>query len=207
MRLTLTAASLAALVLAGCSAADDLDTSSSALATAPPAESADAGVGDVDALLASYDLAGLDGQELVETLDETALAERPEGLMASVRYDKVLVSAAGWSEPVPVGIEGDAFYLSVAPYVESTHECYFHSLTTCVGELGNEDVHVTVTDSATGEVLIDDSLTTFDNGFVGMWLPRDIDATLRVETGAGVAETAIGTGPEDPTCITTTQLS
>ncbi|MFN3866542.1 MAG: hypothetical protein ACK4MD_07490 [Demequina sp.] len=42
---------------------------------------------------------------------------------------------------------------------------------------------------------------------VGVWLPRDIEATLRVETDAGVGQAPIATGPEDPTCITTVQLA
>ena len=56
-------------------------------------------------------------------------------------------------------------------------------------------------------VLVDESRTTHDSGFVGLWLPRGIEATLRVEH-AGLASTMdIATGPEDPTCLTALQLS
>ncbi|MFW2513225.1 CueP family metal-binding protein [Demequina sp. SO4-13] len=200
MRTSLVLAAVAALVLAGCTAPEESATDS----TPGPAVSAS---GEVEELLAAHGLDGLEGEELVDALDETALADRPEGLMASVRYDEVLVSAADWPEPAPVELDGDEFYLSFAPYVDTTHECYFHSLTTCVGELGNEEFRVTVTDEATGEVLVDEAMTTFDNGFAGVWLPRDIDATLRIEGAAGVAETPIATGPEDPTCLTTMKLA
>ena len=49
----------------------------------------------------------------------------------------------------------------------ASHGCFYHSLTTCLGELDNEDIQVTITDEATGEVLVDEATTTFDNGFIG----------------------------------------
>ena len=101
-------------------------------------------------------------------------------------------------------LTGDEFYVSFAPYVNQTHDCYYHSLTTCTGELGNADIHVTVTSDA-GEVLVDEDMTTFDNGFVGLWLPRDIEATLEVTYGDLSLTQDIATGEEDPTCLTTTQ--
>lgn len=101
----------------------------------------------------------------------------------------------------------DRFYLSVAPYIEQTHECYFHSLTTCTGELQNADVHVTVTDATSGEVVLDEDLTTEANGFVGIWLPRGIEANLTVTYEDASATTAISTVTDsDATCLTTMQL-
>lgn len=47
----------------------------------------------------------------------------------------------------------------------ASHGCFYHSLTTCLGELDNEDIQVTITDEATGEALVDEATTTFDNGF------------------------------------------
>ena len=32
----------------------------------------------------------------------------------------------------------------------ASHDCFYHSLTTCLGELDNEDIQVTITDDATG---------------------------------------------------------
>ena len=121
--------------------------------------------------------------------------------------NEVLITDATEQEtsvPIP---EGD-FYLSFSPYVNSSHECYFHSLTTCVGELQNAEVSVKITDDATGEVLVDDSLTTFDNGFVGLWLPRGIDATVTVEHDGKTASSPITTkGDDAATCVTTLHLA
>ncbi|MDN4481283.1 CueP family metal-binding protein [Demequina muriae] len=160
-----------------------------------------------DAMLEAQGLDGLDTRALIDTLDATALSERPEGLMASVRPDELLLTDATGAE-ASVPMPDDAFYVSFAPYVDTTHECYFHSLTTCVGELQGEQIDVVVTDSATGEVLVDETMTTFDNGFVGMWLPRDIEADVTVEHDGLSASTTVSTSnADDATCITTMQLA
>ncbi len=152
-------------------------------------------------------LTGLDGRQIVDQLDRVPVAERDAGLVASVRAGEVLVSEAGSDDPVSVPLPGDEFYLSVAPYVDTTHDCFYHSLTTCHGELGGQDVHVTITDTAGGDVLVDEDTTTFDNGFVGYWLPAGIEATLTIEHN-GLAVTApVSTGPQDATCLTALQLT
>ncbi|MDE0573922.1 CueP family metal-binding protein [Demequina sp. B12] len=194
----------AALVLAGCSASSEQapEETSSATASAPaPSVTTDAA--GVPQPILDAGLGELSTEELIDTLDQTALADRTEDFMASVRYDELLVLTDGSEESMP--LTGDEFYVSFAPYVNQTHDCYYHSLTTCTGELGNADIHVTVTSDA-GEVLVDEDMTTFDNGFVGLWLPRDIEATLEVTYGDLSLTQDIATGEEDPTCLTTTQL-
>jgi hypothetical protein len=157
-------------------------------------------------ILAEFDLAGLDGRQIVDRLDRVPVEARQADLRASVRPGEVLLSRTGSEETTPVDLPDDLFYLSIAPYLEQTHECFFHSLTTCRGELGGKQVHVTITEQGTGAVLVDTVTETFDNGFVGFWLPSGITATLGVEYEGRAASTAISTGPEDPTCLTTVQL-
>ena len=166
--------------------------------TAPTAPSTQQG------LLDEHGLAGQDGAQIVDRLDRLDLDERPSDLMASVRVDELVLSDE--DDEMIVDLPEDRFYLSVAPYVETTHDCFYHSLTTCKGELGGEDVQVTVTDDA-GEVLVDEEVTTFDNGFVGFWLPRDVSGTLDVEYDGKTATTDFGTSEDDPTCLTTLQLT
>lgn len=156
-------------------------------------------------MLAENDLTGLDAKQVIDRLDAMPLAERPKNLFASIRSDTLLVSDGGDREvtlPMPI----DEFYVSMAPYVTQTHDCYFHSLTTCVGELQDKEVHVTITD-ADGTVLVDDKYRTFDNGFVGFWLPRDIDATVTLDFDGKSVTAPLSTTGEDPTCVTTLQLS
>jgi hypothetical protein len=156
-------------------------------------------------LLARHGLAGQDAAEIIDRLDRLGLADRPEDLMASVRPDELLLSDDAGE--LTLDVPEDSFYLSVAPYVTDTHECFHHSLTTCQGELPGEQVQVTVTAAATGEVLVDEETTTFANGFVGLWLPRDVAGTLRISHDGRTAETEISTGTGDPTCLTTLQLA
>ncbi|MHB1064925.1 MAG: CueP family metal-binding protein, partial [Georgenia sp.] len=130
--------------------------------------------------------------------------DRPADLMASVRPEVLLLSdgVAEHSLPLPA----DRFYVSIAPYVNQTHECFFHSLTTCRGELGGEDVTVRVVDDA-GEVLVDEERTTFANGFVGMWLPRDVTGTIEVTQGGRTGVVEFSTDADGATCVTTLRLT
>lgn len=169
-------------------------------ATAPDSATA-------DAMLAEVGLDGVDARTVVDTLDATPLGDRTDSFMASVRPNELLLTDATGTETT-IPMPEDAFYVSLAPYIDSTHECYFHSLTTCVGELQGEEIDVLVTDTATGEVLVEQTMTTFDNGFVGMWLPRDIEADVTIERDGLSASTTLSTSEEDDaTCITTMQLA
>nr|KEP23415.1 hypothetical protein DA06_08760 [Georgenia sp. SUBG003] len=196
-RLTAAAAG-AVLVLAGCSA--EPETEPAGTGAAASSEAAAAGV---EARLAAYDLDGAPADEIVDGLDRLAVAERPADLMASVRVDQLVVSDG--QEEVAMDLPEDRFYLSVAPFVDQTHECFYHSLTTCTGELGGEDVEVRIVDDA-GKVLVDEKTTTYDNGFVGYWLPRDIDGTLTVSYDGRIGEVDFSTREDSPTCVTTLQV-
>lgn len=192
--------------LGGCS------TTTPASGPPSPAATASQGAGivpgvppEAEPLLAEHGLGGLDAVAIVDRLDRLAGADRPADLMASVRPGSLQLSSGDEQYTLP--IEGDRFYLSVAPYVDQTHECFHHSLTTCTGELGGEEVHVTIVDAADGRVLVDETTTTFANGFVGFWLPRGIDARLEVHHGDQQGSAEISTDEDSPTCLTTVQLA
>ncbi len=195
-RLAVAAAVVACgLLLAGCASGPEAQPSSSSSASSAAA-----------AVLADHDLAGLEAPEVIERLDTMALADRPGDLMASVQPDAVVVTD-GQGREARLPMPEDQVYVSVAPYVDQTHECHFHSLTTCVGELGDESVDVMLT-GADGEVLVDETRRTYDNGFVGLWVPRDLDATLTITHDGRTGTAPITTrDPDDPTCVTTLQLT
>ena len=175
--------------------------------SAPTSAASSSGLGaDAAALLAEFDIpAPANVEDLIEQLQAKPLAERPDGLMASVRVDELLLSSG--DDEVALAIPTGDFHLSVAPYLNDTHDCFFHSLTTCVGELASEELQVTITDDASNEVFLDDTVTTFENGFFDVWLPSGRDLTMRITDGENTAEVPVGTGAEDPTCVTTVQLS
>jgi hypothetical protein len=148
---------------------------------------------------------GLDVVDVIDRLDRLAGEDRPSDLMASVRPGELQLSAG--DDTAALAIPADRFYLSVAPYVDHTHECFYHSLTTCQGELIGKDVEVKVVDATTGEVLVDETRTTFANGFVGFWLHRDITGTIEVGYDGLTARAEMSTEPDAPTCLTTLHLA
>jgi len=156
--------------------------------------------------LADFKLEGLSSQEIVEKLESQALADRPKNLIASVRPTELVLSDSAGSQST-LDLPQNKFYLSVAPYETQSHDCTFHSLTTCQGELRNEAVTVSFTTDDGKEVLEDEKLTTNDNGFVGLWLPRNVSGELNIKTDGKSVTSKISTSETDPTCVTTMQLS
>jgi hypothetical protein len=188
------AAAAALLLLAGCSAPDaGPGTTSATSPAAAPAE----------ALLDEYGIDGGSVEEVVEALDATH-ADRDRGLAASVTADQVVLADEG--RQAALDMPQDRFYLAVAPYETTTHDCFHHSLSGCQGELVDTPVHVTVT-GADGTVLVDEERTTYANGFVGLWLPADMEGTIEVRAQGGTATADIATGADDPTCLTTLRLT
>jgi hypothetical protein len=199
------AAAAALLLVTGCSAPDagSETGSTTSPAAAPAAPGMTFGAADVEALLAEYGFEGGTPEEVVAELDSTH-EDREKGLTASVTADQVVL--ADQARQVALDVPEDRFYLAVAPYETTTHDCFHHSLSGCQGELVDTPVHVTVTGSD-GTVLVDEERTTYANGFVGLWLPADIEGTLEVRTRGKTATADIATGAEDPTCLTTLRLT
>ncbi len=186
---------LTSLMVAGCSSE-----------TIPEPISATTSQTNGDAWLADYDLAGLDARQIIDKLDATSLANREQGLRASIEPENLILSDTAGNE-LSLPMPAQEFYVSVAPYVDATHECFYHSLTTCIGELKEQPITVTITNTDTKEVLVKEDTTTFNNGFVGYWLPRNIKATMTIDYDGKTAEVPVNTGEKDPTCVTTAKLT
>lgn len=199
-----TFAALTALSLAACTTAADAGAGEGTGSSAPKVQEA-ANMQDAETFLARHDLAGLDATAVIDRLEAMPVAERPTDLMASVRPDElVLMDAENNQTALPM--PEDKFYVSVAPYAAQTHDCFFHSLTTCLGELSNEPLEITIVGDD-GVEIVSGSYATNDNGFVGLWLPRDISGTITIVAGERTVTAPIATGADDPTCVTTLHLS
>lgn len=208
---TLAASALSLVVLAGCSTATagpSSGTPSGTVAAGAASNTSSAAAnGSVDVAKAGVEeLKGADARTLVDKLEATPLSQRRTDLRASVRADELQLSDTSGNK-ASVKMPADQFYLSFAPYVNKTHDCTYHSLTTCKAELGNKQMHVTITDAA-GATVIDQDLTAADNGFIGVWLPRNITGTLTVNYDGKSASQQISTAKaDDPTCLTTLHLA
>lgn len=169
-------------------------------------QSADA-AGDAAAILAAAGLKDVDAADpeaVVEALEAIPVAERPEGLAASVTAGAVRLRGADGAE---ASLPLQRFYLSVAPFVSTTHECTFHAPVGCKGEQANALARFTITDADTGAVLAEGERVMADNGFAGFWLPVERRVTVTATVGGKSGEVTTGTGADDPTCLTTLQLS
>ena len=55
-------------------------------------------------------------------------------------------------------------------------------------------------------VLVDETMTTLQNGFFELWLPRNRRIMVSVRGGDLIAKGLIETFPDSKTCVTTFQL-
>lgn len=157
-------------------------------------------------VLDRYGLTDMDARGVIERLDTMPVAERPDTLLASVQPTELVLTDTAAGSIATLPMPDEHFYLAVAPYEDQTHDCLFHSLTTCLGEMAGEPVDITVTDEA-GQTVVDETRTAYDNGFVGLWLPRDLTGTLTVENDGKSSTVPIATGDDDLTCLTTAHLT
>ena len=100
----------------------------------------------------------------------------------------------------------DEFFVSIAPYINQTHPWTNHSLTGCQGELVKEEFEVYIEDED-GNVVVDETMTSQENGFIDLWLPRDKTYHATIEYEGKAAEAVFSTFADDDTCITTIQLN
>ncbi|GAB3708308.1 CueP family metal-binding protein [Mariniluteicoccus flavus] len=196
LSLTLAAVVLPTL-LAGCSSAP------SAAPAAPPAAASKPAAVDAAAMLAKHNLAGKTPEQVVEALDQDP-RPRPLPMKASVRSAEVILNDGAGEARLP--LTTDKFYLSIAPWKTFTHECHFHNVGTCRGELARKQVHVTVT-SSDGKTLVDTDATTYANGFVGFWIPKHTRGTVKVTAEGMTGETSFDSLEGGATCVTTLKVA
>ncbi len=104
-----------------------------------------------------------------------------------------------------IPLPDDKMVVAIAPFVESTHPCEIHYMSGCQGEMVGVQVRVTGR-AKDGTLLVDDTFTTMDNGFIELWLPRSLEIDLIVEANGKRASETIGTFDDSNTCITTIKL-
>ena len=157
----------------------------------------------IDTELDRFGLRDSSATRVIDTLDATN-DDRESPLRASVRPDSLVLTVG--DQERTLAMPKDRTYLSIAPFREQTHDCFNHNLTTCQGEQVKKSFTVTLTD-AQGRTVVDEKATTWDNGFLGLWVPRDVTGTLTVSGEAGSGSIPVSTDANAPTCLTTVKLS
>lgn len=127
-----------------------------------------------------------------------------EAASASITSSELVVTDEN-QEVTKYELEGEDFFVSIAPFINETHPCDIHSLTGCQGELVEEDFNVHIEDSE-GNVILDEVKQTEANGFIDLWLPREDTFNVIITQGDRETTSEISTYDGDNTCITTMQL-
>ncbi|MGM1049278.1 MAG: CueP family metal-binding protein [Bacillota bacterium] len=127
-----------------------------------------------------------------------------ENVTASITSHELIVTDNG--KKTSFDLPEDEFFVSIAPFIENTHECAIHNLTGCQGELAEKNFDVLIQDEE-GTVVMDETITSLENGFIDLWLPRDRTYLVKIEYDGKSVESEIDTFKDDNTCITTMQLT
>lgn len=104
-----------------------------------------------------------------------------------------------------IDISQNDFFVSIAPYENSTHPWENHILTGRKGEMVDKDFKVKIEDKE-GNIVVDKKVNSGSNGFLDFWLPRNKKFNITIEYKNKSTNSMISTFDKDPTCITTIQL-
>ena len=85
-------------------------------------------------ILESYNLENMTVESMVLALETKSIDTK--GLVASINSEYLVLETE--EENMTVALPEDRFYLSFAPYINNTHPCNTHFLTSCQSELRNE---------------------------------------------------------------------
>lgn len=155
-----------------------------------------------DDVLKEIGLQGMSSKEILNALANDTVDSSTFSVSVTDSYLTLKTDDSAIQLDMPV----DEYYLSIAPYVNFTHECMMHSATGCTGELGNKEFHIYYEDTD-GNIIIDEIHQSMHNGFIDLWLPRDIEGTMTITYGDLEVEKMISTTSGNNTCETTMQLT
>lgn len=147
---------------------------------------------------------GVETDDIKEKVHEYSVGSFEDEVTASITSHELIVKDNG--EETTFTLPNDEFFVSIAPFVEITHPCAIHSLTGCQGELVEKEFDVYIQDEK-GNVVVNETMTSLENGFIDLWLPRDKNFQVKITHEGKTVESNISTFEGDNTCITTMQLA
>lgn len=151
--------------------------------------------------LEKYQMANMSTNEMIQYLDGNDL--KPYQLQASMDGSNIYLEDGESS--YTFSYNDDLFYLSIAPHQNETHPCFNHVLTGCQGEMTNTLIDISVVDKS-GNIILEDTIKTGSNGFSGIFLPRNIEGTIKLKYDGKTAVSDFSTFKNDGTCLTTLEL-
>lgn len=149
-------------------------------------------------ILEVYGLENQSVEDVVQQLESGSIDST--GLTAFINSQELNLQTK--KDLVTLKLPESKFYLSFAPYITSSHVCQTHYLTSCQGEMRKETFQIKVV-LEDGTVYVEKEVVSENNGFVGLWLPKDIKGVLHINYEDMHVSSPISTFAEDPTCLTT----
>lgn len=146
----------------------------------------------------------IEGEKNIKEMVYEYSVNSDDDVSASITSKELIVTDSD-NEKTTYNLPEDEFFVSIAPFINTTHPCTNHSLTGCQGELIDKEFDVFIQDED-GNVVVNETITSLKNGFVDLWLPRDKTFQVKIEYDGKIAESEISTFEGDNTCITTMQL-
>lgn len=96
-------------------------------------------------------------------------------------------------------------YIAIAPYINETHTCAVHYLSSCQGEMKNKDFMINISDEG-NQIIFSGKVRSLKNGFFELWLPRNGQFDIEISYQNRTASTSVDTYDDSNTCITTVKL-
>ncbi|PKN18115.1 MAG: hypothetical protein CVU71_11390 [Deltaproteobacteria bacterium HGW-Deltaproteobacteria-6] len=106
---------------------------------------------------------------------------------------------------ISIPLPNDSMMVSIAPYIDKTHTCATHYISSCDAELKNTSIKV-VAVTGSGKTLISKTMKTAPTGFLDLWLPRNQAIDIKVSAKGKTATGKIFTNRDSKTCETTLKL-
>ncbi|MDP2853670.1 MAG: CueP family metal-binding protein [Smithellaceae bacterium] len=148
------------------------------------------------------ELKGIDGKQAMELANRWR--QKNLDITSFVTPDAVNFKFKD-GKTIGVPLPDDQMVVSIAPYINKTHECATHYMSKCDAELKNVPVKVLAI-NAGGKTLINKTIKTSSTGFFDLWLPRDREITVSVSAQGKKATGKVYTYRNSKTCDTTLKL-
>jgi len=148
------------------------------------------------------ELKGVDGKKAMEIANKWRM--KKIDIVTFVTPDTVNFKFKD-GETISIPLPDDVMIVSIAPYINKTHECATHYMSSCDAELKNEDMKITAF-TAGGKILINKTMKTGPTGFLDLWLPRNQVIDIAVSAKGKNATGKIYTYRNSKTCDTTLKL-
>lgn len=148
------------------------------------------------------ELKGVDGKKAMEIANKWRM--KKIDIVTFVTPDTVNFKFKD-GETISIPVPNDMMIVSIAPYINKTHECATHYMSSCDAELKNEDMKITAA-NAGGKIFINKIMKTGPTGFLDLWLPRNQEITIVVSAKGKKATGKIYTYRNSKTCETTLKL-